>query len=242
VSGIGVLDIFVGFGFFNTRPVPARVPLPPTRKPLLCYVTDRRSLAASPRLAIDLQLQKIEQAVKAGVDWIQIREKDLSGRELAGLVERAMTRVGSDSAVLVNDRVDVACAVGASGVHLRERSLPPEEARRLASQCAARELHCGSLRAFTRRGDGGAASGGGIRDLWAGVCDPSKANFGQPQGVQRLQEICKRLTIPVLAIGGITLANAGDCLSAGAAGIAAIRLFQDAANLDDLVRELRKVS
>jgi thiamine-phosphate pyrophosphorylase len=71
---------------------------------------------------------------------------------------------------------------------------------------------------------------------------PSKANFGQPQGVQRLQEICKRLTIPVLAIGGITLANAGDCLSAGAAGIAAIRLFQNAANLDDLVRELRKVS
>jgi len=71
---------------------------------------------------------------------------------------------------------------------------------------------------------------------------PSKVGFGQPQGVQRLQEVCKRLTIPVLAIGGITLQNARDCLAAGAAGIAAIRLFQDAADLNDIVRELRKVS
>jgi len=71
---------------------------------------------------------------------------------------------------------------------------------------------------------------------------PSKASLGQPQGVQRLQEVCKRLTIPVLAIGGITLANTGDCLAAGASGIAAIRLFQDTVDLDDVVRELRKVS
>src|SRR5258708_11810910 len=98
--------------FRSCQPV---CPLPPTRKPLLCYVTDRRSLAASPGLAIDLQLQKIEQAAKAGVDWIQIREKDLSGRELAGLVERAMTRLGSGSAVLVDDRVDVPGTSGASG-------------------------------------------------------------------------------------------------------------------------------
>jgi thiamine-phosphate pyrophosphorylase len=71
---------------------------------------------------------------------------------------------------------------------------------------------------------------------------PSKASFGQPQGVQRLQEVCKRLTIPVLAIGGITLQNVGDCLTAGAAGVAAIRLFQDAEDLDNRMRELRKVS
>ena len=218
-------------------------PLPLTRKPLLCYVTDRRSLAGSPRLAIDLQLQKIEQAAKAGVDWIQIREKDLSGRELAELVERAMTRVGSGSAVLVNDRVDVGCASGASGVHLGEHSLPPEEARRLASQCRPRENFIVGVSAHSLEGAMVAEQAGADYVIFGPVyATPSKANFGQPQGVQRLQEICKRLTIPVLAIGGITLANAGDCLSAGAAGIAAIRLFQNAANLDDLVRELRKVS
>ena len=71
---------------------------------------------------------------------------------------------------------------------------------------------------------------------------PSKAGFGPPQGIQRLREVCQHLTIPVLAIGGITLESAGDVMAAGAAGIAAIRLFQDSGNLDDLVRELRKNS
>ena len=71
---------------------------------------------------------------------------------------------------------------------------------------------------------------------------PSKTGFGEPQGVQSLKEVCQRLRIPVLAIGGITLENAGDCIAAGAAGLAAVRLFQDAANLNSVVRELRKVS
>jgi thiamine-phosphate pyrophosphorylase len=217
-------------------------PLPPTRKPLLCYVTDRRSLAASPGLAIDFQLQKIEQAAKAGADWIQIREKDLSGRELAGLVERAMTRVGSGSAVLVNDRVDVACASGASGVHLGERSLPPSEAKRLVElRCPRKDFFVGVSVHSLERAMAAEQAGADYVIFGPVYATPSKANFGHPQGVQGLQEICKRLTIPVLAIGGITLANAGDCLAVGAAGIAAIRLFQDAANLDDLVRELRKV-
>jgi thiamine-phosphate pyrophosphorylase len=210
---------------------------------LLCYVTDRRSLAGSPRLAIDLQLQKIEQAVKAGVNWIQIREKDLSGRELAELAQRVTTCVGSDSAVLVNDRVDVACAVDASGVHLGEHSLPPEEARRLASQCRPRENFIVGVSAHSLEGAMAAQQAGAEYVIFGPVfATPSKAGFGEPQGAQRLKEVCQRLTIPVLAIGGITLANAGDCLRAGAAGIAAIRLFQDAANLKDVVRELRKVS
>ena len=218
-------------------------PLPPTRKPLLCYVTDRRSLAASTGLAIDLQLQKIEQAAKAGVDLIQIREKDLSGRELAGLVERAMTRVGSGSAVLVNDRLDVACASGASGVHLGERSLPPSEAKRLVRRrCSQKDFFVGVSVHSLERAMAAEQAGADYVIFGPVYATPSKANFGHPQGVQALREISKRLAIPVLAIGGITLANAGDCLAAGAAGIAAIRLFQDAVNLDDLVRELRKVS
>ena len=218
-------------------------PLPPTRKPLLCYVTDRRSLACTPELAGKLQLEKIEQAAKAGVDWIQIREKDLSGRELAEMTGQAMLCAGSDSAILINDRVDVSCAVGASGVHLGEHSLPPEEARRLANQRSGRENFIVGVSAHSLEGAMQGERAGADYVIFGPVyATPSKVGFGQPQGVQRLQEVCKRLTIPVLAIGGITLQNARDCLAAGAAGIAAIRLFQDAADLNDIVRELRKVS
>jgi thiamine-phosphate pyrophosphorylase len=218
-------------------------PLPLTRKPLLCYVTDRRSLADTPALARKLQLEKIEQAAKAGVDWIQIREKDLSGRELAELAERAMACAGSGSAVLINDRVDVACATGASGAHVSERGLPVEAAKRLASQRCGETGFLLGVSAHSPDAAREAEKGGADYVIFGPVfATPSKAAFGEPQGVRRLKEVCERLTIPVLAIGGITLENAGDCLAVGATGIAAIRLFQDAANLDDLVRELRKVS
>ena len=218
-------------------------PLLPIRKPLLCYVTDRRSLAATPELAETLQLQKIEEAAKAGVDWIQIREKDLSGRKLAELAERAILHAGSGKAVLVNDRVDVACAVGAFGVHLGEHSLPAGEARRLVSQRCAQENFIVGVSAHSLEGAMQAEHAGADYVIFGPVfATPSKAGFGKPQGVERLKELSKRLQIPVLAIGGITLENAGDCLAAGAAGIAAIRLFQDAANLNEVVGELRKGS
>jgi thiamine-phosphate pyrophosphorylase len=218
-------------------------PLPPTRKPLLCYVTDRQSLTGVSDLAIKLQLQKIEQAANAGVDWIQLREKDLSGRELANLVEQAILRAESGSAVLVNDRLDVACATGASGVHLGEHSLPVDEARRLVSKSCARENFILGVSAHSLEGAMQVEQAGADYVIFGPVyATPSKASFGEPQGVPRLKEVCQRLRIPVLAIGGITLENAGNCMAAGAAGIAGIRLFQDAGNLNTVVRELRRVS
>ena len=218
-------------------------PLPPTRKPLLCYVTDRRGLAGAPGLANKLLVQKIEQAAKAGVDWIQIREKDLSGRGLAEMAGQAKARAGSGSAILINDRLDVACAVGASGVHLGEHSISPAEARRFLSQRGASENFIVGVSVHSLEVAMLAERVGADYVIFGPVfATPSKAEFGQPQGVPRLQEICRRLAIPVLAIGGITLQNAGECLKAGAAGIAAIRLFQDASNLKELVRELRSLS
>ena len=216
-------------------------PLLPTRKPLLCYVTDRRSLAGAP--ALTTELQKIEQATKAGVDWIQIRERDLSGRQLAKLTEQAILRAGDGSAVLVNDRVDVAIATGASGVHLGEHSLPPMEVRELISQRLAGRKFLLGASVHSLEGAVEAEQAEADYVIFGPVYStPSKAGFGPPQGIQRLREVCQRLTIPVLAIGGITRENAGNVMAAGAAGIAAIRLFQDAGNLDHLVRELRKIS
>ena len=218
-------------------------PLLPTRKPLLCYVTDRRSLAGTQDLAVKLLLQKIEQAARAGVDWIQIREKDLSGRKLAQLTEQAILHAGSGSLVLVNDRLDVACAVGASGVHLGENSLPPSEAGKLVNRGGARANFLAGVSAHSLEGALQVELAGADYVIFGPVyATPSKTSFGEPQGVQRLKEVCRRLTIPVLAIGGITLENAMDCVAAGAAGIAAIRLFQDAEDLDAVVRDLRKVS
>lgn len=218
-------------------------PLLPTRKSLLCYVTDRRSLPGAPEHGGELLLQKIEQAAKAGVDWIQIREKDLSGRELANLTQQAVLRAGTGSLVLVNDRVDVAYASGGAGVHLGEQSLPANEAKRLISERRETGKFIVGVSVHSLETALRAEQAGADYLIFGPVyATPSKAGFGKPQDVKRLREVCERLTIPVLAIGGIAAENARDCLAAGAAGIAAIRLFQDATDLDVLVKELRKMS
>ncbi len=215
-------------------------PLPPIHKPLLCYVTDRRGLADAPELARKRQLEMIEEAAAAGVDWIQIREKDLSGRELTEFAREALGHAAGRCAVLINDRLDVACAMNANGVHLGEQGLPVEEAKRLlAERYAGREFLAG-VSAHSLQGALRAAEAGADYVIFGPVyATPSKASFGQPQGLPRLRKVCERVTIPVLAIGGITLENARECLEEGAQGIAAIRLFQEGSDLHATVRELR---
>lgn len=214
-------------------------PLPPIHKPLLCYVTDRRSLADGPEQARTRQLEKIEEAAKAGVDWIQIREKDLSGRALTEFVQEALRRAAGRCAILINDRLDVACAVKANGVHLGEQSLPVEEAKRLVVEHSGRKDFLIGVSAHSLEGTLRAEDAGANYVIFGPVyVTPSKASFGQPQGLPRLREVCERVKIPVLAIGGVTLENARECLAAGARGIAAIRLFQEAADLRATTREL----
>ena len=141
-------------------------------------------------MASSLQLEKIEQAVNAGMDWIQIREKNLSGRDLAEFAEHAMVRAGSSSAVLVNDRVDVACAVGASGVHLGEHSLPADEAKRFVSQRCAQAKFIVGVSAHSLEGALQAERAGADYVIFGPVyATPSKAGFGKPQGAQRLLEV-----------------------------------------------------
>lgn len=218
---------------------------------LSCYVTDRRSLPEfEPRKAQETLLSKIEAAAASGVDWIQIREKDLSGRDCALLVQKALQRAakspassGAPARILVNDRLDVALSERTSGVHLGENSLPLPETRRLVGNRNEPEgfligVSCHSLEAAR------SAASAGADYLFFGpvFATPSKATFGAPQGLERLAEVCRAVPIPVLAIGGITLANAPDCLTAGASGIAAIRLFQDAQDISSVVESLRKLA
>lgn len=219
---------------------------------ILCYVTDRhlRNKAAS----LDDLLQCVEYAAAAGVDWIQIREKDLSARESVDFTRRAVATVRREAArckasapwVIVNDRIDVALAAGAQGVHLSAASVPPAEAISwLRAGNAARTfavgVSCHSL------DEAIAAEKACASYIFFGPAyeTPSKVSFGAPQGIEKLAEVCRSVRIPVLAIGGITEANALACLRAGASGIAAIRMFQqvpDAAALAASVSRLRALT
>jgi len=218
------------------------------RVPILCYVTDWQTLSrANEPDGREALLHKIQEAAAAGVDWIQIREKDLSGKECAALTSAAIERTAGPltgrwgtTRILVNDRLDVALSQAAAGVHLGENSVPIEEARKLGdsrirSQDFLIGVSCHSVEAAR------AAARGGANYIFFGpiFATPSKAAFGAPQGLPRLAEVCRAVSLPVVAIGGITVEYVALCLSAGASGIAAIRLFQDTQDLASLVKTLR---
>src|SRR5207253_9784568 len=176
--------------------------------------------------------------------------KDLSGRDCGLLTRKALQLVARSPAsnavrtrILVNDRQDVALSEHAGGVHLGENSLPVSDAKRLVEARAPSldflvGVSCHSLEAAR------SAASGGADYLFFGpiFATPSKAAFGAPQGLERLAEVCRAVSIPVLAVGGITLANASACLAAGASGIAAIRLFQDVPDISFVVESLRKLT
>jgi thiamine-phosphate pyrophosphorylase len=196
--------------------------------PILCYVTDGQEFLPTERHRA--LLPRISAAIDAGVDWIQIREKDLSGGALLALAREAVkmsTAAGRGTRILVNDRVDVALAAGAAGVHLGADALPVNEVvewRRKGDFPAGFSIgaSCHSVK------DAQAAEAAGADHLFFGPVfyTPSKRMFGAPQGVGRLDQVCRAIKIPVLAVGGIQEKDAPECLKAGGAGIAAIRLFQ----------------
>lgn len=199
----------------------------------LCYITDRRQLRSVSLAAV------IGEAARAGVDVVQIREKDLTSRELIALVEQALisTRNSGNASplIVVNDRVDVALAVGADGVHLGIHSMPPQVVRRLTPRSFIIGSSCHSL------DEAMAAESGGADYLVLGPIfqTPSKLEYGPPLGLEKLRTVTSRIRIPVLALGGITVVRVRSCLEAGACGIAGIRIFQDCQSIPERVRELR---
>jgi thiamine-phosphate pyrophosphorylase len=213
---------------------------PPIRKLKLCYVTDRKALAGSAEEQVRWLLGRIEDAARTGVDWVQIREKDLSGRELMELVKEALRRVPASCRILVNDRLDVACVAGAGGVHLGEQSLPVEEARLLLRDREFAEDFLLGVSAHSMEAARAAEANRADYVIFGPVFPtPSKLAYGLPQGVEKLGDLCRSLSIPVIAIGGITAENVRACVEAGATGIAAIRLFQDSQDVAAAANSLR---
>jgi thiamine-phosphate pyrophosphorylase len=190
-------------------------------EPRLCYVTDRHGLESRSLLPV------IRMAVESGVDLIQIREKDLPTRELLELVSCVLgiTR-GTETRLIVNDRLDVALGAGADGVHLGGESMPTARIRAALSAMTKETfwlgISCHSV------GDVRAAqSAGASYALLGPIFDtPSKRIYGPPLGLAVLAEAAQNCQIPLLALGGVTPERVRACIEAGATGIAGISLFQ----------------
>lgn len=196
----------------------------------LCLVTDRGRTRGRPLLEL------VAAALRGGVEAVQLREKDLSGRELYDLAValRALCRQ-YDAKLLVNDRVDVALAAGADGVQLPLTSFDPADARRLIGQ--------GKLIGASAHGPeearAAAAAGADFVVLGPIFDTPSKRPYGPPLGVNRLREISGQLGVPVLAIGGVRADHASALRQAGAWGVAVVSAILEAADPAAAAAELR---
>ena len=188
---------------------------------MICLVTDRRRLSPGDD-NLDRLVDLVAAAASAGIDLIQVRERDLDARRLTALVNRCVAAVqGTDTKVLVNDRPDVAVAAGAHGVHLRGDSIGAPAVRSFTGRAAVigRSVHgAGEARAVS--------AAGGLDYLLFGTLYPTPSKAAA-HPLASLEELAAAVdvSIPVLAIGGITVARAADTARAGAAGIAAIGLF-----------------
>ena len=200
------------------------------------FVTDRRRY----HLSADDLLPRVANAVRAGADVIQIRERDLPDRQLAGLVRRIVaSTAGSGALVLVNDRADIAIASGAAGVHLRGDSAPASRIR-AGFAAAAAKARAGFLigRSVHSLADVDAAiADGGCDYLMFGTVF---ASAGKPDGhpvagLDGLAAACARAPLPVIAIGGVTADRIDAVRRSGAAGFAAVDLFMCLTPLPEVV-------
>jgi thiamine-phosphate pyrophosphorylase len=230
--------------------------------PLLYYITSRAAFLGDEQARRFRLLEKIEEAACCGIDYIQLREKDMPIRELESLAREAVRiirdtpkKTGTEirTVLLINSRTDVAFAAGADGVHLPAGDVSPTDVRKawkdgpsqadasiLRSQFATSNrvdpliaVSCHSLEEVIR-----AAASRATFAVFAPVFEKNDTPGIIPAGLDSFRKAC-RANIPVFALGGVTLLNAKSCLQAGAAGIAGIRLFQEN-DIATVVRELRR--
>ena len=201
----------------------------PPRNPRVYLVTDAVPAADLPD-RVAAALAGLPPAVAA----VQLRAKDMGGKDMLALA-RALRDVARAAGqwLMVNDRLDVAVAAGADGVHLPSRGVPVADARRLLGPGAIIGASCHSVAEVRRARDGGAdfATFGPVFDT------PSKRAWGPPVGLDALREAA-RLGLPLVALGGVDPSNAASTVAAGAAGVAAIRAWLGAADAARAVRQL----
>lgn len=204
--------------------------------PIITIVTRVRGAAGSAER--DALVARLAGAAAAGATFIQVRERQIDDRELVSFVSALVAAVRPGGGrVLVNDRVDVALAAGADGVHLKSDAPPVAEVRKLlrADHIVGRSVHSEAEAADVE-------DAGGCDYLFFGTVFPtsSKPDDHPVAGVDALARVCSAVTLPVVAIGGITLATAPRVVEAGAAGVAAISLFATARDAGDTVTSLHR--
>ncbi|MFZ0311754.1 MAG: thiamine phosphate synthase [Candidatus Korobacteraceae bacterium] len=214
---------------------------------LLYYITDRKGFAGTAADQRTALLRRIADAAGASVDYIQLREKDLGSRELEHLTReagRAVRDNSSNTRLLINGRADVALACGADGVHLPSGELAASEIRALWMECCGREPVTG-VSAHSIADVREAKAHGADFAVFAPIFEKAQTNVNGI-GLDALREACSTTRergdvearrFAVLALGGVSLANARACLEAGAAGLAGIRLFQSG----DLLETMRRL-
>lgn len=208
---------------------------PGRRSLLLYYITERTQFPGTRAEQQERLLKKISECAASGVDYIQLREKDLTTRELEKLAGKAMATIPANSRtrLLINSQLDVALACGAHGVHLPSNWLPASEARAVLMRAGQPRPIIGV--STHSEAEAAAAEAHGADFVVFGPAF-EKNEAVNLNGLQQLAALSRR-SMPVLALGGITLENADQCLAAGASGIAAIRLFQQ----DDVAAVVKKL-
>ena len=210
----------------------------PNKLPLVCMVTDRRRLSSNGSDGLSALEALVAEAVKAGVDLLQIRESDLSDRLLSGVVSRAVIAAyGGGTKIVVNDRVDIAVTTGAHGVHLKEASMPTERVKTIVPQSCliGRSVH--SVAEAER------ANVSGVVDyVMAGTVFSTRSKPGcRLIGLEGLRAIVSAVDIPVIAIGGMSVIRARKIAETGAAGVAAFDEFTlTGHNLSEVVDGFRQ--
>ncbi|QEE27394.1 thiamine phosphate synthase [Terriglobus albidus] len=188
-----------------------------------CAITNRKIVSSEEQAARLALLDLARRCAQTGIDYLQLREKDLGAAEMVSLARRILTELsGSQTRLLINGRLDVALAAGAHGVHLtsREGELTPAQVRSIFPEAIV-SVSCHTLDDIWRSLDADFL-------LFGPVFEKSVAGerISKGSGLELLREACLTAGhVPVLALGGITAENTSACLEAGAAGIAGIRLF-----------------
>jgi thiamine-phosphate pyrophosphorylase len=225
---------------------------------LLYYITDRKQLPGGGSEQQRRLAQKIGEAARAGVDYIQLREKDLASRVLEQLAREAVRAVRQNSSttkLLINSRVDVALAVGADGVHLTSADISASDARSIVSHPAsgvqqrANSQFVIAVSTHTLNDVESAFAHGADFVAFGPVFAKVSAPAREGVGLEQLRTACVRAkqvvhaerAFGVFALGGVTVQNTPACVEAGVAGIAAIRLFQEQ-DVSEVVRELKSAA
>jgi thiamine-phosphate pyrophosphorylase len=194
----------------------------------LYYITDRTQFPGDERERRKRLLETISEAARYGVDYVQLREKDLSSRDLEMLARETMKRIrgsGGRTRLLINSRTDVALAAGADGVHLKSKDISPEEVRGIWRGAKGRAE---PIVAVSCHGEAEvvAAERASADFVVFGPVFEKKDAPETVVGLGLLRTVCRR-KIPVFALGGVTVESAAMCAEAGAKGVAGIRLFQE---------------